>query len=180
MAPGWWAVAQPAQDGPAPQAPELGGVPTQLYVGPEGALVQAGLSHLQRGLLVLDGLLQRCDIVLLVRDLSQCLHRTTPWVPAPPPPHPSIRVGLTSAPSPGALSSVWPVRWLWGRMCTATSALPRAPRELVGQQSLSSSSSGLSAPSPEGHQPPTLVKNQRLRGSEGHPEPRVMAQPGPG
>lgn len=70
MAPGWWAVAQPAQDGPALQAPELGGVPTQLYVGPEGALVQAGLSHLQRGLLVLDGLLQRCDIVLLVRDRS--------------------------------------------------------------------------------------------------------------
>lgn len=92
-------------DGPAATAPELGSVSAQLHVGPVGALVQAGLGHLQRRLLVLDGLLQGRDVVLLVRDLPQRLHtgrpvghprpgsyphRTAQWVNPHPKPYPLL------------------------------------------------------------------------------------------
>ena len=128
-------------DGPAATAPELGSVSAQLHVGPVGALVQAGLGHLQRRLLILDSLLQGRDVVLLVRDLPQRLHTGRP-VGQPRPgsyPHRMARGSPppwvlptqdspVGQPAPQALPRASGGSAEEGRVCTATSALPWAPR----------------------------------------------------
>lgn len=148
------------------QAPELDSVSAQLHVGPVGTLVQAGLGHFQRRLLVPDGLLQRCDIVLLVHDLPQCLHTgQSLWVsPTTPQALCHVEQAALSAGSGGGVEA--------GRMCMATSSFPWAPTGLgaVRTAKLVAQQLWPESPQPCGHQPPTLVGSWRDKGSKSHPE----------
>ena len=55
------------------ELPVVGVVPAELDVGPAGSLLQSGLSHFQRTLLVSQGLFQRLDQHLGLEDLLQSL-----------------------------------------------------------------------------------------------------------
>lgn len=144
--------------GPAnPRAPELGVVPAELHVGPVGALVQTGLGHLERLLLVRDGLLQRRDVALLVRDLPQRLH-TGRCVGARVCPAPPQRSGWAS-PEPCAQSL--------GAMEAGGGAAP--PRPSRGTRAL------------RWDQAPSPAQGSVARRKQRPPrEPRVRALPGPG
>lgn len=58
------------------QVPELRLVSAELHVGSKGSVMQSRLSHSERSLFIINGLLQVCDIPLLSPDLLQNLLQT--------------------------------------------------------------------------------------------------------